>query len=445
MVNSPDFWLVLEPLTNNAATTADVFALLSDIVTGPRLSLTADNYDAVASLLNAFAMSAGQAARTHRQRDHDAQRNRQPRPNAAPVKEAIERGAQAMTTVVTMTERVPTFISQSHLDPKRAWRTYWSRPLRCLMTHASNPVRSIRAQALGGLQRILLSPTLATLPVEKDGEAGKPDVAWLFTHTLFPLLIHLLKPEVWHTDPAGMGETRLAAAVLTCKVYLRFLDSLFSSTLPIRAKHPADSTDMPAPASPIASETAASPNGVAREKSPAPPADGTPSSPEDASQPKQSPAAVPIFLRTLDLLDRLVKSTASAQQPRSHNGSANAEALEEAIPEGLKNVVLVMSHVGYLRRPEEMEEESAESREWKEGLWMGVEGRLERFVPGLLGEILPPPEIPENKEEEGNAEQEGEGADAGTSEKEEERKAENDSAIDDTGGGTRAIEQEVKG
>ena len=87
------------------------------------------------------------------------------------------------------------FVSQSQLEPRRAWTRYWSRPLRTLQTHASNPVRGIRAQALGSLQRVLLSTSLFSLPSHTPeaikAKATGIDAPWLFTHSLFPLLLHL--------------------------------------------------------------------------------------------------------------------------------------------------------------------------------------------------------------------------------------------------------------
>jgi brefeldin A-resistance guanine nucleotide exchange factor 1 len=40
----------------------------------------------------------------------------------------------------------------------------------------------------------------------------------------------LLKPEVYHSDPVGMSDTRFQAATLVCKIFLRFLDQLPNRT-----------------------------------------------------------------------------------------------------------------------------------------------------------------------------------------------------------------------
>jgi brefeldin A-resistance guanine nucleotide exchange factor 1 len=54
------------------------------------------------------------------------------------------------------------------------------------------------------------------------------DKEWaaIFDQVLFPLILRLLKPEVFHSDPLGMGETRVQAATLVCKIFLRYLDQL---------------------------------------------------------------------------------------------------------------------------------------------------------------------------------------------------------------------------
>lgn len=71
-----------------------------------------------------------------------------------------------------------------------------------------------------------------------------------------------------------------------------------------------------------------------------------------------------LWLRILDVLDRMMNS-------------GQGEALEEAIPENLKNILLVMADGGYLKREE------------GERLWEETRRRLERFLPKLIEEIFP--------------------------------------------------------
>lgn len=69
--------------------------------------------------------------------------------------------------------------------------------------------------ALSSLQRTLLSPDLICTD-HKEWTA-------IFTDVLFPLILDLLKPEVFHADREGMSETRVQVASLLCKVFLQYL------------------------------------------------------------------------------------------------------------------------------------------------------------------------------------------------------------------------------
>ena len=64
------------------------------------------------------------------------------------------------------------------------------------------------------MQRALLSPDLAS-PNHQEWTA-------IFGEVLFPLILQLMKPEVYHTDPIGMGETRVQAATLLCRIFLHY-------------------------------------------------------------------------------------------------------------------------------------------------------------------------------------------------------------------------------
>lgn len=99
-----------------------------------------------------------------------------------------------------------------------AWAAYWYPIFQSLSAQCVNPCRDIRHHAISTLQRSLLSAELIS------GD----DKEWvcLFDEILFPLVHRLLKPEVYHSDPVGMSETRVQAATLVCKIFLRFLDQL---------------------------------------------------------------------------------------------------------------------------------------------------------------------------------------------------------------------------
>lgn len=182
-----------------------------------------------------------------------------------------------------------------------AWSAYWSPIFESLRGQCTNPCRDIRHHAISTLQRALLSAELIS--------GDDKEWATIFDEVLFPLILRLLKPEVYHSDPFGMGETRVQAATLVCKIFLRFLDQL--------------------------------PN---RE------------------------GMLPLWLQILDILDRMMNS-------------GQSDSLEEAIPESLKNILLVMADGGYLVPPSQDPS--------REEMWMETRKRLERFLPGLFVEIFP--------------------------------------------------------
>lgn len=66
-------------------------------------------------------------------------------------------------------------------------------------------------------------------------------------------------------------------------------------------------------------------------------------------------------------------------------GTKEGDALEEAIGEGVKNVLLVLGDGGYLTRPDG----KVAQEEMKSQLWRETNRRLETFLPGLMKEIFP--------------------------------------------------------
>ncbi len=75
-----------------------------------------------------------------------------------------------------------------------------------------------------------------------------------------------------------------------------------------------------------------------------------------------------LWLRILDIMDRLMNS-------------GQGENLEEAIPESLKNILLVMADGGFIKPPSD----GAPPTE----LWEETCKRVDRFLPDLVAEIFP--------------------------------------------------------
>ncbi|KAK6332364.1 GDP/GTP exchange factor for ARF [Orbilia brochopaga] len=79
-----------------------------------------------------------------------------------------------------------------------------------------------------------------------------------------------------------------------------------------------------------------------------------------------------LWSKILDIMDRLMNS-------------GQSDHLEEAVPESLKNVLLVMSNSGFLVPPDQQEEGNEKQKELWEQTWK----RLERFLPDLYKELYP--------------------------------------------------------
>ncbi|KZT03523.1 Sec7-domain-containing protein [Laetiporus sulphureus 93-53] len=87
-----------------------------------------------------------------------------------------------------------------------------------------------------------------------------------------------------------------------------------------------------------------------------------------------------LWIEVLDLLDRLMHVDRRDQ-------------LHEAIPESLKNIILVMNATGLLVPPLEPDERN----ERQKSLWAATQERVERFLPGFLMEILSAPTSPRTR------------------------------------------------
>lgn len=298
---SPDFWSLLQRLHQHEEAASMVFELLQNIVETMPDIVTADNYESAVNLANDFVSAAHVGSIEERQRDAQARRTKGMKVPKPSENQVVARGIKAIGLIYNLTGRVPTLIKQSHLEEREAWAAYWSPIFQSLTDQCENPCRDIRHHAISTLQRSLLSAEL----ISSDDQ----EWAVIFDRVLFPLVLRLLRPEVYHSDPVGMSETRVQAATLICKIFLRFLDQL--------------------------------PN---RE------------------------GMLPLWLQILDILDRMMNS-------------GQGDSLEEAIPESLKNILLVMADGGYLVPPSQDPS--------KEQMWNETRKRLSRFLPDLFVEIFP--------------------------------------------------------
>jgi brefeldin A-resistance guanine nucleotide exchange factor 1 len=224
MATSPDFWDILRKLHSVQEVSPHVFRILSELqkATSSQNAITADNYENAIVLLNDFATAGSIGAADEQRRDIARRKDKNAKLPKPKHRHEVERAVKAMGMVYDMTSRVPSFISQSHLETTEAWTAYWSPIFRVLTQQCLNPCREIRTQAFSSLRQALLNPALLT---KEEGDRDKEWTA-IFGEILFPLINQLLKPEVYTSDPGGMGDTRVEAARLLCRIFLHFLVQL---------------------------------------------------------------------------------------------------------------------------------------------------------------------------------------------------------------------------
>ncbi|KAK4146703.1 uncharacterized protein C8A04DRAFT_34608 [Dichotomopilus funicola] len=325
IMTSPDFWVILQTLAANGDAAPAVFEILQNGVSETPSAIMADNYEAALALLNEFASMASIGAVTEQQNDRKQGRKsgrvgKHDKPSENAV---VERGVKALNNIYRMTERIPHLMKQSHLESSEAWSAYWLPVFRALTTQCTNPCREIRHLAFSSLQRSLLLPELMTTssssttitPATRTGEDTRGErqredrAEWtaIFGEVLFPLILRLLKPEVFSSDRDGMSETRVQAASLLSKVFLQYLVAL-----------------------------------------------------------SEWDGMLDLWVKIIEIMDRLMNS-------------GQGDSLEEAVPENLKNVLLIMSSNGYLVPP-------SKNPSRKE-LWDETWKRIDRFLPSLRADL----------------------------------------------------------
>ncbi|KAI0135004.1 hypothetical protein F4814DRAFT_399632 [Daldinia grandis] len=215
IMTSPDFWLILRTLAGNPNASSTVFEILEGGVSGSPSAIIADNYEAAIALLNEYATAAKVGAAVEQKGERRQRNARPPKKEASSDNAVVSRGVKAVNLISSMTARIPHLMKQSHLENSEAWSAYWLPIFKALTTQCTNPCREVRSLAFSSLQRSLLSPELTCSDHEE----------WtaIFGEVLFPLILRLLKPEVYSSDRDGMSETRVQVASLLCKTFLQYL------------------------------------------------------------------------------------------------------------------------------------------------------------------------------------------------------------------------------
>ena len=125
MTNTPDFWLILRSLHARPSVADRIYDIIRNVVEAKPTAVTADNYEAVISLLTGFASAGSIGAAVEQQRDkklpeqrekRQQKRDPSPRKPTSEEREAVERGHRAVVMIYQLTGRIPGLIEQSHLE-----------------------------------------------------------------------------------------------------------------------------------------------------------------------------------------------------------------------------------------------------------------------------------------------------------------------------------------
>lgn len=121
-------------------------------------------------------------------------------------------------------DRIPQVQGPGGSRGRAEWEALWLPVLFAYGQQSLNGNRDVRQTALGHLQRSLVAPEILG--------TGEVDLTVIFERILFPVLDELLKPQVFRRDPDGMGETRLRASGLLCRIFLHYLVQLSEQGMP---------------------------------------------------------------------------------------------------------------------------------------------------------------------------------------------------------------------
>ena len=277
-----------------------------------------------------------------------------PRSRQTPLSTSVERALISLKMLYRLYGRLGMLIDEEH-----SWSTLWLPVVVGLGEHTYHPAREVRQHAFTYIQRVLLS---AELMEPSAGESVESRISLVFGQVLFPLMDTLLLPEVSSLDQqqqqqsvpiddtvskprvsigsvggtprkqwseasmsltlsrgATIDEVRIRACALLCKMFLHFLPVFESQHM--------------------------------------------------------SEVVEDVWVKILSVLERYWRSGKESQLENSSLGQFDA-SLVEAIPESLKNMLLVMSTSGVFG--------GEDGRLW-DLTWI----KLEKWLPGVRDELFP--------------------------------------------------------
>ena len=321
ITTTPDFWSLIRRVHTLPETAGNTFDLVAKFVAEQPTSVTADNYKEVVSLMNQYAAAGSVGAVLEQKRDTNAQGRKREKPNkpARPREnETVDRGYKAVIMVYRLTSRVPALIEQSHLQREEGKSGQ--------STKISFKIDFFAAWLA------YWSPIFEALRSQCLNPCRE-----IRNQAIACLQNSLLSPELASSDhkewTAIFGEVLfpLISRLLRPEIYQT--DPLGMSDTRVQAANLLCKIFLHYLV--LLSEW-----------------DGM----------------LDLWLKILDIMDRLMNS-------------GQGEILEEAVPESVKNILLVMADGGFIQPPS--------SDQMMTELWDETRKRVDRFLPNLIAQIFP--------------------------------------------------------
>ena len=334
---------------------------MAKVVSGQPPVVTADNYKETVSILNRFAAAGSVGAVIEQKRDSNARRREKPTKPAKPryvimhlfssmndeltmdsENEVVDRGFKAVIMIYKLTNRVPALIEQSHLE-----RNEGTLPIPSTTFDQAN----FRLAWL-----TYWSPIFEALRSQCLNPCRE------IRHQAFSCLQNsLLSPELASADhqewTAIFGEVLFPLITRLLRPEIYQIDPIGMSDTRVQAANLLCKIFL-----------------------------------HYLVLLSEWEGMLDLWLRILDIMDRLMNS-------------GQGDNLEEAVPESLKNILLVMADGGFIQPPVDGQPRTE--------LWDETCKRVDRFLPDLIGEIFPnanaPPPAPETEKEPAAAEKQTSG------------------------------------
>ena len=332
VATSPDFWSVLHNLQPNAEAAPLVFQIVEHVAHSESSAITPDNYEATVSLLNAFA-TAGSVGARHEQQPANPQQHTSGR-----------RGQKPAPLQSTSTATDP------DKKPKKPEAVTRATQSITLISHLASLAPTLIEQSHlppPSAWRTYWSPLFRSLATQSCNPCRE-----IRHQSLTALQRCLLSPSLASQNQDHKEWTNIFSEVLFPLIQQLLKPEVFSSD-------PVGMAETRVQAAQVLWKIFLHYLGLLGEWD----------------------VLGEMWVRVLEVMERLM---------RAAEGQVGGEVLREAVPEGLKNVVLVMSSGGYLVPPKEGEDGGGEASEEESGeLWHETWMRLERFLPGLMPELFP--------------------------------------------------------